>query len=156
MSDEQLPGGPTLSQEIQQLRADIDTRLGDFKSLLSSGLDSIKELFRNVIATNDKAHEELRSDYKEIKKGMKDIYERINKDKDDADKKISAVRVDLETKIGDVSQEVEGLKLAPGEKAAETLTKIGRHALTAIISIAIMALVWWISQGAPATNIPMP
>ena len=156
MSDEQLPGGPTLSQEIQQLRTDIDTRLSDFKMLLGSGLDSIKELFRNVIATNDKAHDELRQDYKEIKQGMKDIYERINKDKDDADVKISTVRVDLENKIGDVSQEVEDLKLAPGKKASEILTKIGQKALMTIIGMAVMALIWWISQGASATNIPIP
>ena len=156
MSDEQLPGGPTLSQEIQQLRADIDTRLGDFKSLLSSGLDSIKELFRNVIATNDKAHEELRSDYKEIKQSMKDIYERINKDKDECNDRVSTVRVDLENKIGAVAEEVEELKLAPGKKAADILTKIGQKILLIIVGLAIMALVWWISQGAPATNVPIP
>lgn len=156
MGDEQLSGGSTLSNEMRQLRDDIDTRLNDFRALLSSGMESIKELFKNVIATNDKAHDELKTEYREIRAGMKDIYERINKDKDDGDVKISAVRVDLENKIGVVAEEVEELKLAPGKKAADILTKIGQKILLIIVGLAIMALIWWISQGAPATNIPIP
>ncbi len=145
-----------MSAETEALKKDIDQRFESFGKILDAGINAIKEIFRNFVTTNEKAHDELKTEYREIRAGMKDIYERINKDKDEADVKISTVRVDLENKIGDVSQEVEDLKLAPGKKASEILTKIGQKVLLTIIGMAVMALIWWISQGASATNIPIP
>ncbi len=154
MSDK-LNGGLTLD-ELRELKkditADLDTRLKGFEKVLDTGITAIKEMLQNFISSNDKAHDELKADAKELRNSIKEVYLRMNTEKDETDKKISAVRNSVEQKIEIVSDDVDNLKLAPGEKASKLVGKVGGYVLILFVGMAIYALINAISKG----EVPIP
>lgn len=149
MSDK-INGGLNLD-ELRELKreitADLDTRLQGFEKVLDTGITAIKEMLQSFISSNDKAHDELKADAKELRTSIKEVYLRMNTEKDETDKKISAVRVSVTEKIEEVAEKVETLKLAPGEKASKLVTKIGGYVLILFVGMAIYALINAISKG---------
>ena len=136
----------------REITADLDTRLQGFEKVLDTGVNAIKEMLQGFIIANDKAHDELKADAKELRNSIKEVYLRMNTDKDETDKKISAVRTSVEGQIKQANEEIEKLKLKPGENASKLLSKIGGYIIVFIIGVAITAIIMVLAKG----EIPLP
>lgn len=135
--------------ELREMKAeitkDVDTRLQGFEKILDNGLSAIRDMLQGSILSNDKAHDELKADSKELRSSIKEVYLRMNREKDETDKKISAVRTSVEKRIIVLEKE-------PGKKASALVTKIGGYVLLSIVSMALFALIQAIANGA----VPIP
>ena len=136
----------------REITADVDTRLIGFEKVLDTGVNAIKEMLQSFIISNDKAHDELKADAKDLRSSIKEVYLRMNTEKDETDKKISAVRVSLEKKVSVNADEIDKLKLAPGEKASGLIAKVGGYVLILIVGMALYALINAIASG----QVPTP
>ena len=152
MSNENENGGfplEELKEFKDELKKDIDDKLDSFKEVLNTGIKSIFDLLTQYSKTNDRDHQDLKEELIHLRGNDRDLYEKLNTAAEKTDGKITSVRLDLEKKIDSNSEKIVNLEIEPGKKAADNLRSIGMNVIKVVIGMAIMALIWAISQGAP-------
>lgn len=139
MSDNALDGGVFSLNELKEMKREIKEEI---KEILDAGIKSIFDLFSQYTKTNDRDHQDLKNEQTHLRDNDRDIYEKMNLEREKTNEQITFLRLDLEKRI-------VKLEIAPGKKAADNLRSIGMDAIKVIVGMAIVALVWAISQGAP-------
>lgn len=138
MSDIEKEGVFPLN-ELKEMKREIKEEI---KEILDAGIKSIFDLFSQYTKTNDRDHQDLKVELAHLRDNDRDLYEKQNMEREKTNDQITFLRLDLEKRM-------TKLEIAPGKKAADNLRTIGMDVIKVIVGMAIVALVWAISQGAP-------
>jgi uncharacterized membrane protein YcaP (DUF421 family) len=71
-------GGISLN-DFEQFKENIKNQFTNFEKLISSGIDSLKDLFKQNTKVNEKAHDEMKQELKHLRENDSKIFEENKK-----------------------------------------------------------------------------